>query len=91
MLWGTFVKDEWYYKWGFENELQQIYPPSLSISDVHASNEYISTNRISMYFYNIENKANKYLWHEGHLLGLYLNATLMLRVNSNEPKWTNVN
>ena len=31
---------------GFKNELQQILPPNLSISDVQTSNKYITTNRI---------------------------------------------
>ena len=35
--------DEWHYHWGFENELQPILPSTLSISDVHTSNEYITT------------------------------------------------
>ena len=46
---GMFGKDESYYLWGFKNELQ-IIPPTLSIPDVHTSNEqHISTNVISMY------------------------------------------
>ena len=35
-------------KWGFKNELQQIRPPNLSISDVETSNEYITTNYIHL-------------------------------------------
>ena len=46
---GMLGKDESYYLWGFKNELQ-IIPPTLSIPDVHTSNEqHISTNVISMY------------------------------------------
>ena len=32
-----------------KNELQQIFPPTLSISDLHTSNEYITTNEINIY------------------------------------------
>ena len=31
----------------YKNELQQILPSTLSISDVQTSNKYITTNRIS--------------------------------------------
>ena len=40
---------------GFKNELQQILPPTLSISDVQTSNKYITTNRISIYIYKVAN------------------------------------
>ena len=51
---GMLGKDESYYLWGFKNELQQIIPSTFSISDVHTSNEYITTNMISMYIYKVE-------------------------------------
>ena len=47
---GMLGKDESYYLWGFKNELQQIIPPTLSIPDVHTSNEqHTKTNVRSMY------------------------------------------
>ena len=48
-----FGKDEWYYQRGLKNYLQQILPPSLNVSDVHTSNEYITTNIISIYIYKV--------------------------------------
>ena len=44
---GMLGKDESYYLLGFKNELQQIIPPTLSISGVQSSNKFITTNRIS--------------------------------------------
>ena len=35
------------------NYLQQILPPTLSISDVQTKNKYITTNRISKYIYKV--------------------------------------
>ena len=38
----------------FKGEVQKILPPTLSISDdVHTSNKYITTNRISIYIYKV--------------------------------------
>ena len=51
MLERMIAKDERQDYWGFENELQQILPPTLSISDVQTSNKYITTNMISIYIY----------------------------------------
>ena len=53
MLERKIGKDEWQDKWGFKNELLQILPPTLSISDDHTSNEYITTIRIGIYIYKV--------------------------------------
>ena len=33
--------------------MQQILPPTLSVSNVHTSNKYITTNTMSIYFYKV--------------------------------------
>ena len=49
--WAMNTKNEfeWYYWWGFKNELKQILPPTLSISDIQTSNKCITTKRISIW------------------------------------------
>ena len=47
-------RDESYNKWGFNNGLQQIIPPTFSIFYFHFSNKYTTTNMISMYIYKVE-------------------------------------
>ena len=54
---GMLGKDESYYLWGFKNELQ-IIPPTLSIPDVHTSNEqHITTNVRSMYIKTVTSRC----------------------------------
>ena len=81
MLERMIAKDERQDYWGFENELQQILPPTLSISNVHTSNKYITTNTMSIYFYKVAHYDLTNICKMSaiySLLGLYLNATLML-------------
>ena len=94
---GLIGKDEWYCLWGFKNKLQQILPPTLSISNVHTSNKYITTNTMSIYFYKVAHYDVTNICKMSaiySLLGLYLNATLMLSVveqilmNQDERIWT---
>ena len=48
---------------GIKNELQQIIPPTLSISDVHTSAEYITANIIRMYIWYIPSeKIGQFFW-----------------------------
>ena len=52
-MWGSISKDEWHYQWRFKDELEQILPATLSISDVQTSNRYIITIRISINIYQV--------------------------------------
>ena len=45
--------DEYYSQWGLKKELQQIFPPTFSISDIQKSNKYITTGRISIHIYKV--------------------------------------